>query len=136
MKKVHLYGPSICHTYTTVCGLQISDTYLDTTNRKKVTCKRCLRTMRKRKMPKQFLIHKTFVDIEAKPLVPLKEYYTQNPIPEGAEFEVQYEGQTLWFRMGMHYVTNEVVSVVELVGVGEPCAVKRPRLSAVVGEGW
>ena len=57
-----------------------------------------------------------------------REYYTQNPIPEGTEFEVQYEGQTLWFRMCMHYITDEVVSVVELVSVSEPCTVKRPRL--------
>ncbi len=79
-------------------------------------------------MPKRFLIHKTFIDIEAKPLVPLKDYYTQNPIPEGTEFGVQYEGQTLRFRMDMHFVTDETRSVVELVGVGEPCVVKRPRL--------
>ena len=76
-------------------------------------------------MPKHYLIHKT-VDWETGK--PGREYYTQNPIPEGAEFEVQYEGQTLRFRVGMHYLTDEVVSVVELVGVGEPCVVKRPRL--------
>ncbi len=46
MKKIHLFGASIRHTYTTVCGLQMSDTYLDTTNRKKVTCKRCKSTKR------------------------------------------------------------------------------------------
>ena len=44
MKKVHLYGPSKVHTYTTACGLQISDTYLDTLQKKKVTCKKCRRT--------------------------------------------------------------------------------------------
>ena len=74
-------------------------------------------------MPKRFLIHKTYDPETGKPL---REYYTQNPIPEGAEFEVQYEGQTLRFRMCIHYLTDEVVSVVELVGVGG--GVKRPRL--------
>ena len=77
------------------------------------------------KMLKRYLIHKT-IDWETGK--PGKEYYTQNPIPEGAEFEVQYEGQTLQFRVCMHYVSNEVTSVVELVGVDEPCAVKRPRV--------
>lgn len=76
-------------------------------------------------MPKRYLIHKT-VDLETGK--PLKDYYTQNPISEGTEFEVQYEGQTLRFRMNMHFVTDKVTSVVELIGVGEPCAVKRPRL--------
>ena len=79
-------------------------------------------------MPKRFAIHQTYVDLEVNPLVPLKTYYTQNPIQEGTEFEVQYGGQTLRFRMCMHWVSDEVVSIVELVGVGEPCAVKRPRL--------
>ena len=76
-------------------------------------------------MPKRFLIHKTR-DFETGE--PYKEFYTQNPIPEGTEFEVQYEGQTLRFRMDMHYITDEVTSVVKLVGVGESCGVKRPRL--------
>ena len=79
-------------------------------------------------MPKRFPIHKTFVDIEAKPLVPLNTYSTPNPIPEGAEFEVQYEGQTLRFRMDVHWITDETMSAVELVGVGESCVAKRPRL--------
>ena len=79
-------------------------------------------------MSKRFIIHQTYVDIEANPLVPLKTYYTQNPIPEGTEFEIQYGGQTLRFRVGMHWITDEVVSVVELVSVDKPCAVKRPRL--------
>ena len=76
-------------------------------------------------MPKRFSIHKT-LDFETSE--PYKEFYTQNPIPEGTEFEVQYEGQTLRFRMGMHYITNETRSDVELVGVSESCTVKRPRL--------
>lgn len=75
-------------------------------------------------MPKRYLIHKHTDPETGEP----KEFYTQNPIPEGTEFEVQYEGQTLRFRVVLHYLTNETVSVVELVGVGEPCAVKRPRL--------
>ena len=79
-------------------------------------------------MPKRFAIHQTYVDIEALPLEPLKTYYTQNPIPEGTEFEVQYGGQTLRFRVDMHWITDEVVSVIELVSIGESCAVKRPRL--------
>ncbi len=73
----------------------------------------------------KFLIHKT-IDLETGE--PLKEYYTQNPISGGTEFEVQYEGQTLQFRVCMHYLTDETVSVIELVGIGEPCVVKRPRL--------
>jgi hypothetical protein len=76
-------------------------------------------------MPKRFPIHKT-IDWETGK--PLKDYYTQNPISEGTEFEVQYEGQTLQFRMDAHYITDETVSVVKLVDVGEPCVVKRPRL--------
>ena len=76
-------------------------------------------------MPKRFLIHKT-IDLETGK--PLKDYYTQNPIPEGTEFEVQYEGQTLRFRMDMHWLSIETRSIVELVGIGEPCAVKRPSL--------
>ena len=79
-------------------------------------------------MPKHYPIHKT-IDWETGD--PLQDYYTQNPIPEGTDFEVQYEGQTLWFRMAMHYITDEIVSVVELISVGEPCAVKRPRLGGV-----
>ena len=43
-KPIHLYGASIIHTYTTACGLQISDTYDDTTIKKKVTCKKCKKT--------------------------------------------------------------------------------------------
>ena len=79
-------------------------------------------------MPKRFLIHKTIDQETGKPL---KEYYTQNPIPEGTEFEVQYGGQTLRFRMCMHWLSDETVSIVELVDVGEPCAVKRPRLGEI-----
>ena len=76
-------------------------------------------------MPKRFLIHKT-IDPETGKTG--REYYTQNPILEGTEFEIQYEGQTLRFRMDMHWLTIETRSIVELVGIGEPCAVKRPRL--------
>lgn len=76
-------------------------------------------------MPKRFLIYQ-HIDPETGEIG--REYYTQNPIPEGTKFEVQYGSQTLWFRMCMHYLTDETVSVVELVGVGEPCVVKRPRL--------
>lgn len=76
-------------------------------------------------MPKRYLIHK-HIDPETGKTG--REYYTQNPIPEGTEFEVQYEGQTLRFQMVMHYITIETRSVVELVGVGRSCAVKRPRL--------
>ena len=72
-------------------------------------------------MTNHYLIHKTHDPETGEP----KEYYTQNPIPEGAEFEVQYGGQTLQFRMGCHWLSNETVSVIELIGVG---GVKRPRL--------
>ncbi len=76
-------------------------------------------------MPKRYLIHKA-TDSETGELY--KEFYTQNPIPEGTVFKVQYEGQTLQFRLSMHWITDETVSMIELVGVGEPCVVKRPRL--------
>lgn len=76
-------------------------------------------------MPKRFLIHKTY---DSETGDPLQDYYTQNPISEGTMFEVQYEGQTLRFRVDMHFVTDETQSMVELVDIGEPCAVKRPRL--------
>ena len=76
-------------------------------------------------MPNRYLIHKTHDSETGKPL---KDYYTQNPILEGTEFEVQYEDQTLRFRVDMHWVTDEVMSVVELVGIGKSCVVKRPRL--------
>jgi len=74
-------------------------------------------------MSNRYLIHKIH-DPETGQL--RKEFYTQNPIPEGAEFEVQYEGQTLRFRMGCHWLSNETVSIIELVGVSG--GVKRPRL--------
>lgn len=77
---------------------------------------------------KRYLIHKTIDQETGKPL---RDYYTQNPISEGAEFEVQYEGQTLRFRMCSHWISSEVISTVELVSVGEPCAVKRPRLGGI-----
>ena len=76
-------------------------------------------------MPNRYLIHKTTDPETGKPG---REYYTQNPIPEGTEFEVQYEGKTLWFRMGMHWISSETISTVELVDVGESCVAKRPRL--------
>jgi len=69
----------------------------------------------------RFLIHKITDSLNGE-----KEFYTQNPIPEGTEFEVQYEGQTLQFRVGCHWLSNETVSVIELIGVSG--GVKRPRL--------
>ena len=74
-------------------------------------------------MPKRFLIHKTR-DFETGE--PYKEFYTQNPIPEGTEFEVQYEGQTLRFRMDLHWIIIETRSSIELISVDG--GVKRPRL--------
>ena len=65
---------------------------------------------------KKYPIHQTYVDIEAKPLVPLKTYYTQNPIPEGSIFEVQHDGRTLLFRLEMHYITDETTSLIEFLG--------------------
>jgi len=43
-KPVHLLGPSLIHTYTTVCGMSIHATYESTSNKRKVTCKRCRKT--------------------------------------------------------------------------------------------
>jgi len=71
----------------------------------------------------KFLIHKT-----TDPLIGENKYCTSNPIPEGTEFEVQYEGQTLRFQVVNHWIVDETISTIALVGVGEPCAVKRPRL--------
>lgn len=76
-------------------------------------------------MPKRYPIHKTHNLETGKPL---KDYYTQNPISEGTEFEVQYGGQTLRFRICMHFMVDETVSVIELVSVGGLCVGKRPRL--------
>ena len=77
-------------------------------------------------MVNHYLIYKTH---DPETGQPLKEYYTQNPIPEGTTFEVQYGGQTLQFRMGCHWLSNETVSVIELVSVSS--GVKRPRLGDV-----
>lgn len=55
MKKksvIHLYGPSITHMYTTICGQNINAEYKDTVNPDEVTCKNCLRTKNFRKEPK------------------------------------------------------------------------------------
>lgn len=43
-KIIHLYGPSPCHTYTTICGMNINAKYKTTPNKKEVTCKRCKKT--------------------------------------------------------------------------------------------
>lgn len=49
-RPTHLYGPSVIHTYTTVCGLSLATTYADgfkdTLFKKAVTCKRCKKTKR------------------------------------------------------------------------------------------
>jgi len=66
-------------------------------------------------MVERIIIHQTFVDIEAKPLVPLKTYYTQNIIPEGGFFKVHYKGNTLLFRIEQHFITDEKLSLVELI---------------------
>ena len=44
IKPVNLYGPSQVHTYTTVCGMDINTDYIDTINKREVTCKRCKKT--------------------------------------------------------------------------------------------
>lgn len=75
------------------------------------------------RMPDRYPIHKTH---DPETSEPLKEYYTQNPISEGAEFGVQYGGQTLQFRIASHWLTSKTTSTVELIGVSG--GVKRPRL--------
>ena len=65
---------------------------------------------------KKYPIHQTYVDIEAKPLVPLKTYYTQNPIPEGSTFEVPYGGRLLLFRIDQHFISDEKVSLISFLG--------------------
>lgn len=76
----------------------------------------------------QYLIHST-VDPETGK--PLKDYYSQIPIPEDAEFVVQYGPHTLRFKMIEHWITNERHALVELVDVTKqlaPCGPKRPVL--------
>lgn len=76
----------------------------------------------------RILIHSTTDPETGKPL---EDYYTQIPIPEDAEFIVQYGEHTLKFKMIEHWVTNERHALVELVNVtkqsisGGP---KRPTL--------
>ena len=65
---------------------------------------------------RKYPIHQTYVDIEAEPLVPLKTYYTQNPIPEGSTFEVLHEGRLLLFRIDQHFITDEKVSLINFLG--------------------
>lgn len=67
-------------------------------------------------MIERYPIHQTYVDIEAEPLVPLKTYYTQNPIPEGSTFEVSCGGQTLLFRLDQHFVSDEKIFLIEFLG--------------------
>lgn len=67
-------------------------------------------------MTKRYPIHQTYVDIEAEPLVPLKTYYTQNPIPEGSTFEASCGGKIFLFRLDQHFVTNEKISLIEFLG--------------------
>ena len=64
----------------------------------------------------KYPIHQTYVDIEAEPLVPLKTYYTQNPIPEGAVFEVSCRGRIFRFRLDQHFVSDEKLSIIEFLG--------------------
>jgi len=77
-------------------------------------------------MPKRFPIHctvpgPTFGDV-------VENEFTHNPIPEGKIFEIRYGGYVIRFRIDIHFYTNPLLSVVELVGVSESCVVKRPRL--------
>lgn len=64
---------------------------------------------------KRYPIHQTYVDIEAEPLVPLKTYYTQNPIPEGRTFEIQYGNHTFVFRVEQHFVSDETLSLIKFL---------------------
>ena len=65
---------------------------------------------------KKYPIHQTYIDIEAEPLVPLKTYYTQNPILEGASFEVLHEGRVLVFKIDQHLVSDETLSLIKFLG--------------------
>lgn len=62
------------------------------------------------------IIHKTF-DEETGEL--LKTYYTQNLIPEGGSFEVQYGGCTFLFRVEQHFVSDETLSLIKFLGEKE-----------------
>ena len=66
-------------------------------------------------MTKCYPIHQTY-DLEAVPLVPLKTYYTKNPIPEGSTFEIRHQGKTFLFRLDQHFVLDEKISLIEFLG--------------------
>lgn len=76
----------------------------------------------------KYLIHATTNPETGKPF---KNYYTQIPIPEDAEFVVQYGQHTLKFKMIEYWMTNERYALVELVNVVKQppqCRPKRPIL--------
>ena len=62
------------------------------------------------------IIHKIF-DEETGEL--LKTYYTQNLIPEGIPFEVQYGGCTFLFQVEQHFVSDETLSLIKFLGEKE-----------------
>jgi len=70
-------------------------------------------------MVERTIIHQTYVDIEAKPLVPLKTYYTQNPILEGKLFTVQHKDHILTFRLDQHFVSDEELSLIKLIDIAD-----------------
>jgi hypothetical protein len=67
-------------------------------------------------MPERILIHHT---IDPETGESLKDYYTQIPIQEGVEFDVQYGPCSLKFKMIEHWITDERHALVELISVTE-----------------
>ena len=48
-----------------------------------------------------------------------KEYVTDNPIPEGTKFVVQYGDYTIRFELDSHYYSNPNLSVIKVLNVME-----------------
>ena len=49
----------------------------------------------------------------------VREYVTNNPIPEGTKFVVQYGDYTIRFELDSHYYSNPNLSVVKALNVME-----------------
>ena len=49
----------------------------------------------------------------------IREYVTNNPIPEGTKFVVQYGDYTIRFELDSHYYSNPNLSVIKVLNVME-----------------
>jgi hypothetical protein len=59
------------------------------------------------------IIHRTY---DPETGIPLKTYFTQNPMPEGTVFEISYGGCIFTFRIEQHFVSDETLSVIKFLG--------------------